>query len=283
MSTRNVASHLVLPIVLVTLACDWVLLIARNRLVDGVAGLLLILVVPGVVVLVAAKGVFWRGDIGESLVWVVVSSLAVSVLGGLALNLLGGLTRVHWLIFVAAFVALGCVVIAARSKGLGIGSVPGPSNGLSDSVTDRIRHDGSTWRPVAALIAAACLVAGSLILAQLSTSATREHFTQLWLLPASQNGRVVVSSGPSPGLGLPSPSAELGVQNYEGRPSSYVVSLFREYSKRSSQTWSFTLVNGASWSVTVARPSGVVLTATLQIGSEQRRPFQSVRLDSYST
>jgi uncharacterized membrane protein len=284
MSGRNLAFYAISPIVLVTLVCELLLLKTSNPLVDGVAGLILILVVPGVVVVVAAKGATWPGDIGESLVWVAVSSLAVSVLGGLALNLLGGLTRVHWLIFMAAFVALGCVVIGARSAALGrIASLPSESNGSSQSVTDRIRHDGRTWRVVAALIAAGCLVAGSLILSQLSTSGTSEHFTQLWLLPASEKGRAVISSSPSSGLGLPSRSAELGVQNYEGTASSYVVSLFRKNSKRSSKTWSFTLVNGARWSVVITRPPGVPLTATLQIRSEQKRPIQSVTLDSYST
>jgi hypothetical protein len=207
--------------------------------------------------------------IGERLMWTVLASLGITVLGGLLLNLVGGLTRDHWLVLIAILVCAGSIV-ALRRAPEGKGSEKAiQSDAANDS---QLESNGTSQRrrlrlsDLSAIVIGLSLVVGALTLSQLSTTATSEHFAQLWLVPAPKNA--------SSNSGL----AQLGVQNFEGKSASFLVNLYPAGSEKPMGTWPIVLRNRAAWTMDIRRPTTAALRATLSYPSEPKTPKQFVTL-----
>ena len=268
----------ILPVGLlfVTAVLEFLLLMTSNRVVDTFAGLPLLLLLPGFSLFLAVNPTPKGAFSGEWLMWAVSASLGIAVLGGLVLNVLGGLTRLHWLAYIAAVVGLFSAVSLFRASESAepAGAVLNGklhSDEVSGANCDRPTVRRMVYprpRAILTLVFALLLVIGSLTLAQLSTSATRERFAQLWLIPTSSHG------------GAQAVSAELGVQNFEGRSEEFDVALYQLGSSNPTSTWSVFLQNEGQWAVTISRPSETGLRATLRVGSGLRGHLQFVSLQA---
>src|ERR1035437_1773931 len=247
------------------------LLITENRVVDGIAGVPLVLLIPGGALIAVTHRDSKALSVSERLMWSAVASVGILVVGGLVLNLIGGLTRSSWLILSA--VVVGCLGVFALLR-------PPPEAQVEDSLDARGRRNGNetrgpvrlTFGTVAAGLLILGLVVGSLAISQLRTPATRERFTQLWMVPVSGSGGKV-----TPG-GLNSASGEIGIQNYEGGSGRFEVSLYHQGSLFPFKRWSLELQSGGRWVVDVRRPLSGELTATLRIRSDPKSREQLVML-----
>ena len=70
---------------------------SSNRAVDVVAGLLLVVYLPGAALVSAFGAGRSRASVFEREMWIIGASFGLSVAGGLVLNLTSGLTRTYWL------------------------------------------------------------------------------------------------------------------------------------------------------------------------------------------
>ncbi len=100
--------------VVATLVCVVVVHSSSDIAIKSLAGLPLILFLPGTA-LVSACDPFGHQVWGvPRLLWSVGASIGSIILGGLLLNVAGGLTANHWLVLVAGGVVLFCLVSSMR-------------------------------------------------------------------------------------------------------------------------------------------------------------------------
>jgi Protein of unknown function (DUF1616) len=226
--------------------------LSSSPVVDVSFGLPLALAMPGAAA-VEATGLGWRLQFGERAVWSVVVSLALDIAGGLLLNLFGGLTRAHWLLYLASAVLVACVLGAWRP----------PKESQSDAhsrvrlmeasqrtINDH-RREGARWPWEALLyISAVAMIVGALVVAELTSSSTRERFAELSLSPA-----------PSPAR-----SARLEIGNLLGRDTTFGVRVYvvRGTKHVELHSWEVRVSSNASWATTIARPVVGTLEATLR-------------------
>jgi uncharacterized membrane protein len=210
-------------------------------IVDGAVGIILVLLIPGLAVRQALHLKAFYSLTIETLMWIVLTSIGISVLGGLILNLVGGLSRFHWMVFVIIIVIISSVITVVRltNKEAGDASRMGARN--RPGVTNRARMGTS-------VLLAIILVGLAVSLSYVSANNSRERFAQLWLVPTRN------AAGHS--------SAQLGIKNFEGRTTRFVVSLYTGGSNVPSKRL-ITLKNDGSWSVNVSRSANVGLRATL--------------------
>ena len=173
------------------------------------------------------------------------AAVCAVAIGGLVLSSFAGVSLTGWLA-VLAIVDLFLAVVAARHSGAG-----------DRFVRDLARTRRRMPRTLPALISAAAvaLVVGS-VLVSIATAQRQEqrvHFTQLWMVPVSQAG---------------TETAEIGVDNLEGRTTSYRITV----SGGGATLFSAPLRLGASrsWTATVRLPAATpreLITTTLYRGS----------------
>jgi uncharacterized membrane protein len=224
-----------------------------NRLIDAVTAIPLALLLPGAAALLSLDGD--RVSIGERLLWTFLASIGISVLGGLGLNLVTGLTRDHWLLFESG------VVLVLLCVNLGIGWRS--SDSTPPSVPRRNEKSGQRRLFVSASVAI-LLLAVALSISYVSANHSQERFAQFWLNPTVAQG-------------LQLTSAQLGVQNFEGRTTHFAVSIYKGDSNAPMRR-TFTLRDGGTWSMQIKGDAKINLRATLRVAGGDS--LQTVRLDA---
>ena len=223
------------------------------------------LLLPGAALIRACRINTRRMPVLELIMWILLVSIGASVLGGLVLNLLGGLTRTHWIIAISVFV-LACTITS-------IFTTSGGAHSHEYSQVKTVPRRPSHFRPSALLLylLAGGVIAAAVVVAQLSTSAARERFSQLWLVPITHS---------TPDQDASQSLAQLGCHNFEGQSEQFVVSLYVGASLQPSERWSVNLRNGAQWSVDVPRPAHSSLRGTLLISGSHSPADQFVTLQA---
>jgi uncharacterized membrane protein len=258
-----------------TTVLEAILFNTSNRVIDTLGSVPLVFLLPGAALLGLINSIRKNVSFLERLMWTVLASMGITTVGGLLLNLFGGLTRHNWLIFAAIVVGASGVfqfgellihTISHKQKESSATLPQHYDNGSSPTTLTRRNIRGLTI-----LLLALSLVVASLVVSQLNTSATRERFAELWLVPIVNNKVNFESTTPG--------SARLGVQNFEGRTAHFLVSLFIGKSNIPLKR-SLTLQNGAEWSLIVNRPRNTALKATLAIRSGGKSHMQYVTLGS---
>jgi hypothetical protein len=215
--------------------------ICHNRIINIVAALLLVLVLPGIAILQISRKSVWNLSRTETLVWIPIISMGVSVFGGIILNTLGGLNRFHWLVFVCAIVSIATITSLVSSTDRKVRRSPS----LIGENSVRL-----PWiRIGSAVFVGISLLCASVLLSYTSARDNREHFAEIWLVPTGKEN-------------LQKSSAQLGIQSFEGQTTNFVVSLYQGGSTELMRR-TITLRNGATWSITVHRPRNTQLRATL--------------------
>ena len=227
--------------------------LSANRFIDAAAAIPLTLLLPGASALLYLNGA--RFSIGERILWAFLASMGISVLGGLGLNLVTNLTRQHWLLFEA------CVVFIVLCINLGIHRVSGGSG--SPSIAQHIEASGQK-RLIVSVVVVIFLLVAALSISYVSANHSQERFAQFWLNPTVAHG-------------LQPPSAQLGVQNLEGRTTQFAVSIYKGDSNAPMRR-TFTLRDGGTWSIKIKRLSNANLRATLRVAGGDS--LQTVTLDA---
>jgi hypothetical protein len=188
--------------------------------VRAAALLPLALFVPGYAL---AAALFLPGEIGRDLRGVVsvAFSVGVSAIGGLTAELVVGLDRTAWAVLLAsATVLAAAVAIHRRAAVEAAGSEPRP----------RLPRVGPV-APLAVLLAIA--IAGWATASAtegVHRQASRSHFTSLWLTPRDSGEDL---------------AATVGVQNHEGQPVTYRLTVRR--GTRRIGWWRLRLGAGQEW------------------------------------
>jgi nitrate reductase gamma subunit len=168
-------------------------------------------------------------------IWAVGLALACTVLAGLVLNLTVGLTRLTWLItLAAAVVIIGGVVLLLRRRGM--------RAVLGESVIPDVLKLSPLTMGIALLAAAFAAAAVWLAVASASWQQT-PGFAQLWLVPAA------------------GPRGTLAIRSEY--PQKHTFHLVLRTGKKTVTTWNLTLADGQSWQRNVGEPPGQPLVATL--------------------
>ena len=240
--------------------------LSSTPVVDVLFGLPLALVAPGVAVVEASR-LGWRFQPGERAVWSVVMSVALDIAGGLLLNLLGGLTRAHWLLY------LSCVVLMAC--GWGMWRVPEElrlDNHSREQAQQARADKGSGCLPgrmnllwtVSLYVASVAVIAGALVVAEVTSASTREKFAELSLNPVSAAPRV----------------ARLEIDNFMGRDTTFEVRVYRVRSEKVVElhSWKVRVGSNKSWTTMVDRPTVGSLEAILRNQNDTKHPSLYVTL-----
>lgn len=182
----------------------------------------------------------------DRMMWGAGLALAGAVLAGLVLSLATGLTRLSWAaalaVAVAACAVAGLVIKRRRADAV----KPAP-----------VRRGGFRFSPVTGgfLMLAVVLAGGAVWLANASAGWQHEAgFAQLWLTPATKA------------------TSTLGVR--DSYPGQQTFQLVLRDGGKAVGTWDLLLSEGQAWQLTVARPAGSTLTATLDV------PGQTLRVTS---
>ncbi len=188
--------------------------------IRAIAGLLLVLILPGYV-LFAALLPSRPVDSAESLLIMTGSSIVIAILMGLCLALLHQkLEAKVWALALGLFTLLGCLVAVLRRRG---SYLP-----IHAPVFAHLK-----WQPLVLLLAAVFLAAGAVRLASgpITNPANLQGYTMLWILP---------SGSAAPG------AIRVGVVSNEFTPTSY--NLVLEANGQIQNVWkNIELAPGASW------------------------------------
>ncbi len=243
-------------------------------IVAGIAGIPLVLYLPGAA-LVAAAGDL-TGDIQgtERHVWAVAASIGLSIAGGLILNLTGGLTRSHWLIFIGAlvvfFTLIGALVSVIRGSvdQSAIGSANSAAGPDRTSMRVRIRsyREIASLRQLFIFFLALIVCADALALSiRTESTASQEHFVQAWVLP-----KPVGYEGSS--------KFQVGIRNEMGDDRTFIVRVTVGPAERLSYT--IPLKDGQSWTRQLSRLGDETVNSTVALSSKPRTVIQRVYLRS---
>jgi uncharacterized membrane protein len=245
----------VLLVLTATAVCIAVCLAVHLPALRAVAAAPLVLLLPGAALVTAIDPWSARLRKSERLYWSVGSSIGIAILGGLVLNEVTRLSRFSWCVFLAIVVVATSVVCWDRS------GTPG-----EHYVATRKTH-GLKPRSVVLLVCAAGLLAGSIVFSQLNSSqATRENFTELWMIP-----RPVIAGDYAKRL-------QVGVSNHENAHETFIVTLTTN--GRTLRSWRLLLKNGQSWQKTLPRPHEETIYATVAIASDVNKVLSSVHLSA---
>lgn len=247
--------RLVVLAVSATATCMAVCVLVPVHALSAVAAVPLALLLPGTALIAAIDPWSARLRKSERLYWSLGSSIVLTILGGLVLNEVGSLTRLSWCLFVAVVVVTSSVICWDRS------SLPG-----EHYIAPPERH-GVGLRSLILLTSTAALLAGSLVLSQVSYSrATRENFTELWVLP------VPIIDGDS------AKHFKVGISNHENARATFIVTLTT--GGRALRSWRLRLEKGQSWQKLLSRPREETIYATVSMASDPTRALSSVHLSA---
>jgi uncharacterized membrane protein len=241
---------------------EYLLFRDSSTAIDCLFGIPMVLVIPGAALLRAFCPSKTRTSFGELVMWAVVGSVGISVLTGFVLNVAGGLTRDHWLIALATIVTTFSIVSLLREAS----GIVHHTNSEKHSPRERRWAVRPHFATIVAVTVASLIGVIAIVMSQLSVSASREHFAEIWLVPTEVQTTAVVDG----------PSANFGIKNYEGDTTGFVVSLYAGGSKVMNRV--ITLHDGAEWNVVVKRPIGLKLRATLRVTGRSTNTIQSVAL-----
>ena len=244
---------------------------SSNRAVDVVAGLLLVVYLPGAALVSAFGAGRSRASVFEREMWIIGASFGLSVAGGLVLNLTSGLTRTYWLVWVG-----GAVVVFLLLK-LVLALLPSRSakESVSDDATisasaDVGKRRGSIWgfvrQSVLLLAAAATCVAAVVLSVRTNDATTRESFVQAWVLTR-------------PAEDVTSTHVQLGLRNHFGVRRTFLVRVtIGNGAKEVVDVFSVPLANGASWTKVIKRKSGEAVESTVYDSSKPSAVLSRVYL-----
>jgi uncharacterized membrane protein len=261
----------IVGLVATTAVCVLVAAATSNSVIDTVVGLPLFLYLPGAALVWAVDPHGRQVSGWPRLMWSIGASIGMVILGGLALNLTGGLTRPHWLVLVAAAVAVLAVVAWLRgSPQPRIETVGSDVEAPSEPSAEEGRIRSISVRQGALVLGALAIVAGSLVLSLHSGAVTsREPFVQAWILPQPQ-------ANPW------STTAQTGITNHEGGPRTFVV---LEAVGKATATQQVvvtqqvvTLGEGQTWVHKLTRKPGQTVRVTVALSSRPDEVLVSVNL-----
>ena len=238
MSLRTTSIRPVIRLFVVSATCIGLVTISSIQTVDIVAGLPLVIYLPGGLLILAIDATRRHLGTVERQVWTIAASCGLTICGGLVLNLVGGLTRDSWLIWISGVVCSCAAVGAFRLSGL--------------QSADATR--GTVWRlgwlqrlhislRQWLLLTMGLIVCGLALVLSIHTNAvsTREAFVQSWVLP-------------QPVDTASSPNVEIGIINHLGNKRSFVVHV--TVGTGNSVQFIVTLADGASWTHELVRRPG---------------------------
>jgi hypothetical protein len=266
-STTRAALVRLAAIVVATGACVAVVHLATNLVVRSVAGLPLVLYLPGVALVWAVdpRGRQVTGIVRQ--VWIFGASMGVVIVSGLVINLAGGLTADHWLVWIGAETVLLAVVGVLRS-------VLGRSDGTGEPVTSEAGADGPprmrlTLRQWVLLAAAVAVGLGTVAVSEHSVATTRtERFVQAWILPVPIHnpwGR----------------TALVGIRNQTQQTQEFVITAVLSPLKGGAPTtyvWRQVLPQGRGWTREFNREPGEAVRVTVATTSAPNVVLSSVNL-----
>lgn len=255
----NSSRRLALVLMAAAIVCSALSARSTGSAIQIATALPLVLFLPGAAIVQAVDPRRRRASGSQRLYWSLLGSLAATIAGGLILNVVSELTRTTWLAYLLGVVVVASVASLFRK---------GDHGGHSLSWAARLRRIRIPISSALLGIGAVLLVVGALAVSVYSSStANREHFVQLWILP------IPVSAGAT------AARAEVGVTNYEGRRDRFEVSIEepgvvllsrRQVVLRQGQTWTFHLI----------RHGHVPVLAKVSLASQPSRVLDSVRLAS---
>lgn len=221
--------------------------------VVAIAGTVLCFALTGVALAIAVL----PRDVGRGAqcIAVVACSLAAGVVGGLILNRFpSGLAQFGWVTFALASTLIACAV--ARLRGVG-----GPVQWKRPAVSVSLPSWGSSIKVLASVF----IVTAAIVLSYSGKNAYEKHFTELWLVPTSQDR--------SP---LRATQAVLGIKSHEAATEEFTVVLD---TSTASMTTRVTLAPNEVWTqvVPVEAPKA---TASLYRGEITDQPYRTVWINS---
>jgi len=245
-----------------TVLCLLAVTLQRLTVVDIVAGIPLILYLPGAALISFVDYSGRHLQHLERQVWVVASSIGLSILGGFLLNVTGGLTRTHWLFLIYAVVtvlSLAGWLRQWREVDDEAGATQ-PATGVTSTLESDARQDSGRFRfrfslrEVILFSTALEVVAAALVLSVNSESSTsRENFVQSWIVTRPVND--VASS-----------SIQVGIRNYMDDRRTFVVHVSGGIGKAS--TYRVALEPGRSWVKYLSRYGDSSVTSTVALASQ---------------
>ena len=248
--------RLILVLCLATFASIAICTTVPIRPLDAIAAIPLVLLLPGAALVAAIDPWSARLRRGERLYWAFASSIATTILGGLFLNEVSTLDRFTWCLFLAFVITTASIISWDRNGPLG-----------RHRVRRTVRRKGRQVSPRSLLLlgCAAGLLAGSLVLSQVSSArASREKFTQLWILPVPVNDADYASH------------FEVGIANYEGSRATFLVWVMVRGQTR--RFWRLQLDQAQAWQDTLSRRGFEPVYVTVSLASDPRNVLSSVHL-----
>jgi len=199
------------------------------QIARAIAGILLVFVLPGFAV-TAALFPEREPDIPVRLVWIAGTSLLIAVLGGFVLNgTSAGLTTTSWALLLcgittaASLVGIWRRLASLRKQPLG---------------ARREQFEFKAYlRPLGLFGLAVLLTIGAVVIARDAASSAGPGFTQLWLVPTSDEPR----------------SARLGFTNREAEPVTYRVQV-RHRDQTLFESSDVQLADGETWEMSIPVP-----------------------------
>jgi hypothetical protein len=236
----------------------------------------LVLYFPGSAVLEAVEPPDLSNSRGLRVFWATTTSLVLVVFGILVLNEVASITRANVAVTLLA-ITLGGSGVSYLKMGW-TSSSPGrfkhsqaneaidgddTPRGTGDPA-DRNRLGGGTVRMACLFGLAVALLAAALVVSQQSIASTNSKSLQIWLTPSP------VSAGPA------AHHAQVGVRNDQGAAVSVIVRLME--SGGAVDTWDVRLSVGQAWSMTVPRPTALLLVATVAYSAAPGHVIQNAYL-----
>jgi len=218
-------------------------------------GLLMVILIPGYALIAALSP---QTDWVATLLLSLVLSLSIDILSALALNLTPwGLRPISWAILLGTLTLILSLSAAFRRR-----------NNIERGTVEKVLSPFLTWKNGLIFGCAAIVVAIGIGLVLQNESKVRIAFTQLWALPAAENGKYVVN---------------IGINNLERQTMNY--DLYADEDGVKVQEWpKIVLAPGQTWTGQISfleRPSSVV-RLSLSLLDAPSKIYRMVQIDPAS-
>lgn len=269
-------------VILVVLAVLLALATGSVPVLGALTGLL-VLLLPGITLTMAALAHRRSFRFAERILLGCGLQLLTLLAVGLVLARLNQVTRTGWVVglgvvsIVASLVAVRRAVVPAFTSGETAESAVGPA--ATDEHLPPPRRSTLAWGALTGAFGVAALAVSAFSAQQ----APREHYTELWAIPAAQRPVARPTATASAGRVAPAPIAgparlDIGVRSQEAGTARYVVTLVEGRTQRSR--WEIQLEPGQEWTTQGQTATPTTVAVRLQKVDATPNPYRQVTVSA---